>query len=74
MMTKQNVAANPRLMNILSDIFITSITIGSTVIRPSLSVINLGVTFDSAMTMSNQFGVENDSILYAETKSDITAI
>ena len=44
------VAANPRLMNILSDI---SITIGNTVIRPSLSVRNIGVTFDSAMTMSN---------------------
>ena len=31
----------------------TKITIGNTVIRPSLSVRNLGVTFDSAMTMSN---------------------
>ena len=44
------VAANPGLMNILSDI---SITIGNTVIRPSLSVRNLGVTFNSALTMSN---------------------
>ena len=44
------VATNPRLMNILSD---NSITIGNTVIRPSLSVRNLGVTLDSAMTMSN---------------------
>ena len=35
---------------ILSDI---SITIGNTVIRPSLSARNLGVTFDSAMTMYN---------------------
>ena len=48
--TELFVAANPGLMNILSDI---SITIGNTVIRPSLSVRNLGVTFDSAMTMSN---------------------
>ena len=48
--TESFVAANPRLMNILSDI---SITIGNTVIRPSLSVRNLGVTFDSAMTVSN---------------------
>ena len=46
------VAANPRLMNILSDISIT-IHVGNTVIRPSLSIRNLGVTFDSAMTMSN---------------------
>ena len=44
------VAANPRLMNILSDI---SITIGNTVIRPSISVRNLVVTLDSVMTMSN---------------------
>ena len=44
------VTANPRLMNILSDI---SITIGNAVIRPSQSVRNIGVTFDSAMTMSN---------------------
>ena len=37
-------------MNIRYDI---SFTIGNTLIRPSLSVRNLGVTFHSAMTMSN---------------------
>ena len=51
-MTKQNSLLLPThdFMNILCDI---SVTISNTVTRPSLSVRNIGVTFDSAMTMSN---------------------
>ena len=55
------VAANPRLVNILSDI---SIIIGNTVIRPSPSVRNLGVTFDTAMTMSNHISSVCKTLIY----------
>ena len=44
------VAANHRLLKTLSDV---TITIGNTVIKPSSCVKNLGVIFDSTMSMSN---------------------